>query len=71
VTEKNHTQQHASSQLTFLVIFSVTAEEATAKKKRKKKKNPVPKNFQPNFTPDPERWLPLRERYVCVLPGVT
>ncbi|CAK8688052.1 unnamed protein product [Clavelina lepadiformis] len=32
------------------------------KVKKKKKKNPVPKNFEPNFTPDPERWFPLRER---------
>ncbi|ELU13722.1 hypothetical protein CAPTEDRAFT_98316 [Capitella teleta] len=34
-----------------------------AKKKNKKKKNrKPPKNFDPKATPDPERWLPMRER---------
>ncbi|KAG7269688.1 hypothetical protein CRUP_009750 [Coryphaenoides rupestris] len=32
------------------------------KKKRKKKKGKPPKNFDPKATPDPERWLPMRER---------
>lgn len=32
------------------------------KKKRKRKKR-LPKNFDPNKTPDPERWLPKSERY--------
>ncbi|KAM4622114.1 signal recognition particle subunit SRP72 [Polymixia lowei] len=32
------------------------------KKKRKKKKGKLPKNFDPKATPDPERWLPMRER---------
>ena len=34
-----------------------------AKPKRKKKKNnKLPKNFNPDVPPDPERWVPLRER---------
>ncbi|XP_061747936.1 signal recognition particle subunit SRP72 isoform X1 [Nerophis ophidion] len=32
------------------------------KKKRKKKKGKLPKNCDPKATPDPERWLPMRER---------
>ena len=34
---------------------------AKAKKKSKKKKR-LPKNYNPNADPDPERWLPRRER---------
>ncbi|KAM9741447.1 signal recognition particle subunit SRP72 [Menidia menidia] len=32
------------------------------KKKKKKKKGKLPKNYDPSATPDPERWLPMRER---------
>ncbi|XDV37751.1 hypothetical protein PO909_007307 [Leuciscus waleckii] len=32
------------------------------KKKKKKKKGKLPKNYEPNSSPDPERWLPMRER---------
>lgn len=32
------------------------------KKKKKKKKGVLPKNYDPNVDPDPERWLPKRER---------
>ncbi|EEC02594.1 signal recognition particle protein, putative [Ixodes scapularis] len=32
------------------------------KKKKKKKKGKLPKNFDPNVDPDPERWLPRHER---------
>ena len=31
-------------------------------KKRKKKKPKLPKNYNPKVKPDPERWLPRRER---------
>merc|ERR1711963_881995 len=30
--------------------------------KRSKKKKRLPKNYNPNVDPDPERWLPRRER---------
>ena len=34
-----------------------------AKSKKKRKRKPrLPKNYDPNVAPDPERWLPLRER---------
>lgn len=33
-----------------------------AKKKNKKKKKRLPKNYNPNVDPDPERWLPRKER---------
>ncbi|XP_070994817.1 signal recognition particle subunit SRP72 [Oncorhynchus clarkii lewisi] len=32
------------------------------KKKKKKKKGKLPKNYDPTANPDPERWLPMRER---------
>ncbi|XP_039614154.1 signal recognition particle subunit SRP72 [Polypterus senegalus] len=32
------------------------------KKKKKKKKGKLPKNCDPKVAPDPERWLPMRER---------
>ena len=31
-------------------------------KKKRKRKPRLPKNYDPNIAPDPERWLPLRER---------
>ena len=31
-------------------------------KRKKKRKNRLPKNFNPDVPPDPERWLPLKER---------
>ena len=31
-------------------------------KKRKRKKPKLPKNYNPKVAPDPERWLPRRER---------
>jgi signal recognition particle subunit SRP72 len=34
------------------------------KKKKRKRKKRLPKNFDPNKQPDPERWLPKRERCV-------
>ena len=37
------------------------AAELKAKKKRKRKKK-LPKNYNPNIDPDPERWIPKRER---------
>ena len=32
------------------------------KKRKKRKKRPLPKNYDPNVTPDPERWLPRWQR---------
>ncbi|XP_018418862.1 PREDICTED: signal recognition particle subunit SRP72 isoform X2 [Nanorana parkeri] len=37
-------------------------EQGDLKKKKKKKKGKLPKNCDPKVTPDPERWLPMRER---------
>uniref|UniRef100_A0A8C9WJK3 Signal recognition particle subunit SRP72 n=1 Tax=Scleropages formosus TaxID=113540 RepID=A0A8C9WJK3_SCLFO len=36
--------------------------QGEVKKKKKKKKGKLPKNYDPKATPDPERWLPMRER---------
>uniref|UniRef100_A0A8C9Y185 Signal recognition particle subunit SRP72 n=1 Tax=Sander lucioperca TaxID=283035 RepID=A0A8C9Y185_SANLU len=32
------------------------------KKKKKKKRGKLPKNYDPTGTPDPERWMPMKER---------
>ena len=32
------------------------------KRSKKKRKRKLPKNYNPNVEPDPERWLPKRER---------
>lgn len=32
------------------------------KKKKRKRKKKLPKNYDPNVDPDPERWLPRYER---------
>ena len=39
-----------------------TSEEPPVEKKKKKRKKKLPKNYDPSKPPDPERWLPLRER---------
>ncbi|KAI9206477.1 uncharacterized protein BJ171DRAFT_497988 [Polychytrium aggregatum] len=38
-------------------------------KMRRKRKPMMPKNYDPNVTPDPERWLPKRERTTFVRKG--
>merc|ERR1712212_639588 len=38
------------------------AEEAIKKKKKRKHKKRLPKTYDPNVDPDPERWVPRRER---------
>jgi hypothetical protein len=44
-------------------LYQVKTLEVHSKEKKKKKRKPrLPKNFDPSVTPDPERWLPLRER---------
>ena len=39
-----------------------TTDLAPKKKSKKKRKKRLPKNYNPNVDPDPERWLPRRER---------
>lgn len=48
----------------FEIIFSTTGEDFTKKRirKHKKSKGKLPKNYDPNIPPDPERWLPKYER---------
>lgn len=36
--------------------------KAPEKKKKNRKKKILPKNYNPNEQPDPERWLPRYER---------
>ena len=37
-------------------------EEGAKKKKKRKHKKRLPKTYDPNVDPDPERWVPRRER---------
>merc|ERR1712223_1923327 len=37
-------------------------DETTKKKKKRKHKKRLPKTYDPNVDPDPERWVPRRER---------
>jgi len=47
----------------FNADVTCRVEEKTEKKRRRKrKKGPLPKNYNPEVAPDPERWLPKRER---------
>ncbi|AMD21374.1 HER095Wp [Eremothecium sinecaudum] len=41
---------------------SVKASLNKVTKKKRVSKNKLPQNFDPNRTPDPERWLPLKDR---------
>ncbi|EEB06786.1 signal recognition particle subunit Srp72 [Schizosaccharomyces japonicus yFS275] len=41
---------------------NVVASTNTEAKKIRKRKKPVPKNFKPNAKPDPERWIPKKDR---------
>ncbi|CAF3366510.1 unnamed protein product [Rotaria socialis] len=41
---------------------TVTTTSAEKKKKKRKRKIRLPKKYDPTSKPDPERWLPLRER---------
>jgi signal recognition particle subunit SRP72 len=38
------------------------AEDTKPKKAKKIRKNRIPKDYDPSKTPDPERWLPLKDR---------
>lgn len=44
------------------VISTAGTDELIKKRNRKKKKGKLPKNYDPTVDPDPERWLPRRER---------
>lgn len=39
-----------------------SGDDLIQKKKKKRKKGKLPKNYDPSVDPDPERWLPRRER---------
>jgi signal recognition particle subunit SRP72 len=43
-------------------IAKESVDNKIKKKKNKKKKVILPKNYNPTIAPDPERWIPLRER---------
>lgn len=57
-----HTRRHR--QKTEAADHKEPSDKAVvAKPKKKRKRKPrLPKNFDPSVAPDPERWLPLRER---------
>lgn len=51
---KKVTKEHQSPGTPFV--------KKTKKNENKKKRKKLPKNYDPSVTPDPERWLPKRER---------
>lgn len=54
-----HTRRQLQRPETVVQLADV--KEVVAKKKKKRKPR-LPKNYDPSKDPDPERWLPLRER---------
>lgn len=47
----------------IIIIFCSKPVDVTQKKRKKRKrKGKLPKNYDPNVPPDPERWLPRHER---------
>jgi len=51
------------SQFQIIFFCSTPGSELIQKKKAKRKrKGKLPKNYDPNVPPDPERWLPRHER---------
>ena len=57
-----HTRRHLQKTETAHTESADKAVAAAKPKKKKKRKPHLPKSFDPNVAPDPERWLPLRER---------
>lgn len=58
-----HTRrQVAKSEVSRKEADSDRNKVAPSEKKKKKRKPRLPKNYDPSKQPDPERWLPLRER---------
>lgn len=47
-----------------MCFFGSSGEDQVKKRirKHKKSKGKLPKNYDPNISPDPERWLPKYER---------
>eukprot|EP01100_Stratorugosa_tubuloviscum_P014243 TRINITY_DN7494_c1_g1_i1.p1 TRINITY_DN7494_c1_g1~~TRINITY_DN7494_c1_g1_i1.p1 ORF type:complete len:677 (-),score=242.99 TRINITY_DN7494_c1_g1_i1:82-2064(-) len=60
--KKIKTLSKATKQLEPSVESNKDIQLKKDKKKKKKKNKRLPKNFNPNKTPDPERWLPKQER---------
>ena len=54
--------QPAAASGAAVTIRKRPAEDNKAKKPSKIRKSRIPKDYDPNKTPDPERWLPLRDR---------
>ncbi|KAL4641605.1 signal recognition particle subunit SRP72 [Arapaima gigas] len=62
--ENSHGATYVRKKAAKVVGDSTTKEQGQGdfKKKKKKKKGKLPKNYDPKAMPDPERWLPMRER---------
>uniref|UniRef100_A0A8C6KJ53 Signal recognition particle subunit SRP72 n=1 Tax=Nothobranchius furzeri TaxID=105023 RepID=A0A8C6KJ53_NOTFU len=60
--ENSHGATFVRKKAGKVVGESLPKDQVELKKKKKKKKGKLPKNYDPNVTPDPERWLPMRER---------
>ena len=52
-----------SDQLTAAILKRKQADDSSTKPNKKRlRKSKLPKDFDPNKKPDPERWIPLRDR---------
>ena len=57
-----HTRRHLQKTEATPQDHNVDKVVAAKPKKKRKRKPRLPKNYDPNVAPDPERWIPLRER---------
>ncbi|KAI7154540.1 signal recognition particle protein [Hortaea werneckii] len=62
VLENAGIAQPPSSQHAAVNVRKRPAEDLKPKKRKKLPKSRIPKDFDPDKKPDPERWLPLRDR---------
>ncbi|KAI6795377.1 signal recognition particle protein [Hortaea werneckii] len=62
VLENAGIAQPPSSQHAAVNVRKRPAEDLKPKKRKKLPKSRIPKDFNPEKKPDPERWLPLRDR---------
>ena len=53
---------HPSSAKAAVSVRKRPADDALTKKPKKQRKSRLPKDYDPSRPPDPERWLPLRDR---------
>lgn len=60
--EKAGVPQPTEDQVTALATRKRALDEKSKPAKKRVRKNRLPKDYDPTKTPDPERWIPLRDR---------